>query len=356
MCITETFSEVFFEVDIRVLYVFFCKMDTFLVYFLTQVRNLLSMTITVERTKIIWKIKTRRNKSISKTNSNSLVLTPSAIKSDVNELMNKVAASKLEKNVKNIKVDMPQLKSDASTLLEDTSSLTDTHVQHFTKNLYVNLVIRKMEIVTFTSICILILMNSHFIFLLELNLKVDTVSSNEAYEAFRINTTTQNHVYPSLPSKNYTINTDYECSPDNSPAYSYFLRHVWFWLDMIVYFLIPFFTMFISFFFIKTRLNRTNQYYTSYMSKSSRSNTKIWQKRIKKNQHILIKLLVVNSYFFFSSTPYYVYNFLIDYPNQNDNLLTFFNILFYSNNAFNFFLYGISSEQFRKVLIQVVKC
>ena len=60
LCAVETFSNIAFNFDMRVFSVFFCKFDTFLAYFLTQARNIVSMGITIERTKIVSKIKAKK--------------------------------------------------------------------------------------------------------------------------------------------------------------------------------------------------------------------------------------------------------------------------------------------------------
>ena len=259
-----------------------------------------------------------------------------------------------------------------STFVEDSSSLaTSATFDYFTKNLYVNMIIKKMEHFLLTVVLILIMMNMHFLFLLEITLKVD--SDVEAAKAEKEANTVENYLTRSVvtPQTNVTAktsltgltsssnnySTSLECTPDNNFYYSFFLRYVWFWLDMVVYFVIPLFTMSISFLFIRVKLRRTNENYSFYLaSENSKCNAKIWLKRIKKNRQILVKLLLVNSYFFFSSLPYYVYNFLIDYPKQNYYLLTLFNILFYSNNACSFFLYGISSQQYRKEMFNIIWC
>jgi len=132
----------------------------------------------------------------------------------------------------------------------------------------------------------------------------------------------------------------------DNDVYTFFLKKIWFWIDIFLYFFIPFVTMAISFILILIKLHQSNQTYLSYVT-----NKNIWIKRIRKNRQILVKLFIVNAYFFFSYLPYHIYNFLIENSSeQNYYLFTFFNILFYSNNAMNFFFYGVSSHSYRKTL------
>ena len=48
LCGVESGIENKFDVDLRTYSIIACKLDTFLAYFLTQTRNLLSMAITIE--------------------------------------------------------------------------------------------------------------------------------------------------------------------------------------------------------------------------------------------------------------------------------------------------------------------
>ena len=64
LCACETYLEVFNSFVLRDSSLLLCKLDTFLVYFLTQTRNLFSMAITIQRAKVILKIYKKKTKKI----------------------------------------------------------------------------------------------------------------------------------------------------------------------------------------------------------------------------------------------------------------------------------------------------
>ena len=149
-----------------------------------------------------------------------------------------------------------------------------------------------------------------------------------------------------------------ECLPNGNKLYSFFLHHFWFWIDMFVYFLVPFVTMTMSFVFIFIKINKLNNRYRDFLDNSRyRSNSQIYTKRIKKNRQVILVLFILNSYFFISSMPYYIFHILIGqvYTETNVFLKTLLNILFYSNNALNFFFYGISSQKYRQEFVAFLK-
>jgi len=120
--------------------------------------------------------------------------------------------------------------------------------------------------------------------------------------------------------------------------------------------------MSISFFIIYTQVKKSNQKYARFLAqKKYKSNARIYLKKIRLNKQMLLRLSLVNAYFFASIMPHFVFNIFLrggdEHFSASTNYLikTFVEILFFSNNALNFFFYGISSEKFRQELVRIVK-
>jgi hypothetical protein len=131
---------------------------------------------------------------------------------------------------------------------------------------------------------------------------------------------------------------------------------------MCVYFLIPCLTMSISFFIIYTQVKKSNLKYARFLAqKKYKSNARIYLKKIRLNKQMLLRLSLVNAYFFASIMPHFVFNIFLrggdEHFSASTNYLikTFVEILFFSINALNFFFHGISSEKFRQELVRIVK-
>jgi len=56
LCGVESFAEFQFDTDVRVISTIFCKMDTFLAYFLLHVRTILSLAILINRNFVFLRI------------------------------------------------------------------------------------------------------------------------------------------------------------------------------------------------------------------------------------------------------------------------------------------------------------
>jgi len=158
--------------------------------------------------------------------------------------------------------------------------------------------------------------------------------------------------------KNFII--FYDCSPIKETRYEYLMFTYWFWIDMLVYFLIPCCTMFISFFIICFQVKKYNQKYSQYLTNQSyKANARIYLKKIRLNKQMLLRLSIVNAYFFVSILPHFILNIFMNGggafdKNVNYLLKIFVEILFFSNNALNFFFYGISSQKFRQELFRIL--
>ena len=141
----------------------------------------------------------------------------------------------------------------------------------------------------------------------------------------------------------------YDCSAQPNTYYDMFLNTCWFYLDMAVYFILPLITMSLSFVFILSKINKSNKNYLSFLFKY-KANSKIYKKKIRKNKRMITSLFFINLYFFLSTMPYFVFNIVVQRHGTYYFLDAFVNILFYSNNAFSIFLFGLNSNKFRQTL------
>lgn len=189
-------------------------------------------------------------------------------------------------------------------------------------------------------------MNAHFILFLRLK-KINVIT----FDSYYLNNATR---------ENYSrvkMHHSFECSSDLGTWYINFLEEAWFWLDVLVYFLVPFITMCITFSIISFKLKKINQNYATFVHEDNGNNYNRLRfiKKIRRNKKIIYILFGINLYFCLSILPFFTFTIFKEnqwYSSIRDNhtIKSFVEILFYSNNAFNFFFYGISSKDYRKEL------
>ena len=153
---------------------------------------------------------------------------------------------------------------------------------------------------------------------------------------------------------------EYECSSEHDTWYKTFLDTIWFWLDMFIYFVVPFITMSITYSLIAFELRKINRNYGKFLDNSicNQHNKKNFSKKIQRNNKIIYILLGINSYFCLSILPFFLFTIFKNNKwflsiRRNDFLQTFIEILFYSNNAFNIFFYGFSSKTYMNSLREI---
>ena len=327
ICALESFIEYKFNFDIRAFSILACKLDTFLAYFLTQARNFLSMGITIERARILSSLQKKPKKSIQLKCSSSETL---------NTLQSLVYTRKnlSSSNLHSSGIIETSFNNKAQTLAKNILSLPK-------KSIY------KLEKVVYGLLICLFVMNFHFMLFLRVNyspitnkLKKNASQNNNKNISYEITDDMKNL---------YEFS---ECSSEYGSFYETFLDTLWFWLDASLYFLVPFFTMSIAFFFIKFKLKKINRNYNSFIDNYHYNyNKKIFMKKIRKNNKIIYLLFLINMFFFLSIVPFFVFSIYKKIsPLADDNVLfkSFVEILFYTNNAFNIFFYGITSKKYRQ--------
>ena len=139
--------------------------------------------------------------------------------------------------------------------------------------------------------------------------------------------------------------------------YFQFLNKIFVWIDIGVYCIIPFVTMCICSTMIIMRIKSKSRTMLLKMRTSSMNRHQRY-KRIKRNRQLAGMLLLTNIYFIISSLPYCIM-FVLHRGKESENPLgqLTVHVMSYTNNAFNFFLYGISSQKYRKEFwILLSKC
>lgn len=298
----ELFLKYSFGIEMRELSVVFCKLNTFLSYFLMQTRNIFSMSITLSYVLELSKLNPRQNNDKNK-------------ESFFNRIFN--FQSKTPKK-------SPQF------------------------------IIRIQRILIFTFF-FLGMINFHFILFLSINLNVEANFEKEKVHVLEELVKYDATMFDQNMDKETHIIIHAECSPYNHEFYVHFLRNIWVWIDMIIYFLIPFTVNLTSFLFIFVYIKRLNKRYTNLLHiENYKPNAHIFLKRMRKNRRIVWRLFSLNSYFFFSSLPSYVsyYSLIWTRTHLFINYLCY--IFFYSNNALNFLFYGLTSEKYRVELMNIL--
>jgi len=139
--------------------------------------------------------------------------------------------------------------------------------------------------------------------------------------------------------------------------YFKFLINVFIWIDILVYSGLPFAVMSIcSIIIIHHILKSSRRFLNNFKNKNSVLTRSIHYKRLKRDRQLLYLLLLINLLFILSSAPFCI-SFLLFRGDEGENGLgqLTVHVLAYSNNAFNFLLYGISSQKYRQEFFDLWK-
>jgi hypothetical protein len=154
---------------------------------------------------------------------------------------------------------------------------------------------------------------------------------------------------------NETEQEVYVCFPINNPIYAEFLTNVWIWIDMCIFFLVPFLVMSICSTVILIKINRkTAKFFKNLMNKNNASNRAACSRRAKRNRQLLYMLLLTNLYFLLSCLPYSITFMMF----KSERIMSEFgkslvHMVLYTNNAVNFLFYGFSCERYRAEFIKL---
>ncbi|KAK3096654.1 hypothetical protein FSP39_009139 [Pinctada imbricata] len=145
---------------------------------------------------------------------------------------------------------------------------------------------------------------------------------------------------------------------DNS--YQNFFENTWPWIDLTIYCIVPFLSLFIGNILIVTKFLQSRRKLRTQVAPASASE----QKNQKKTSSMTLMLFCLNTVYLISSVPISIY--LIGYSDWVEpgdahgqavsNLLwSLFNVLMYANNTFNFLLYCLSGQKFRNE-VKLILC
>ena len=147
---------------------------------------------------------------------------------------------------------------------------------------------------------------------------------------------------------NMSPKVSYVCFPSQNTIYNFFLLHIWIWIDMCVYSMIPFIVMSICSVVIVSEIRSKSR---SFLSQ--KTNKTISDKAKKRNKQLLIMLIVTNIHFVLCTLPLGIEMIYYKFKTNNYEthfLQSFFHTLAYTNNSINFVFYIIFSTKYRKTL------
>jgi hypothetical protein len=227
----------------------------------------------------------------------------------------------------------------------------------------------KVKRILITCLLAIFVVNSHFLLFIRIQVEVNTGNDNNMWHdisfiSFTNNETAkkgllvknQNYYYYNNKKLSDDILSMSKCGAQTNSFYSYFLDHIWFFIDMFVYFCASVIVMFICFAFVYIKMRKVNKKYAELMAtKSNKTNKRIWQRKMQRNKRIIRRLAIKYVYFVLSILPYFLFNiFNSDRTRNYEFIETLLLILFYSNNSLNFFFYGLTCQTFRQELLRIL--
>jgi len=142
-----------------------------------------------------------------------------------------------------------------------------------------------------------------------------------------------------------------KCLPTKNSFYEKFLLHTWFWIDILFYSIIPFLIKGFCTIVIMIKLRRINKSYMNHLEIYN-LNRKLYMRKLRKNSQISLMLVSSNLYFLFTMVIFWLW-FLFKSNIEKESVQSslrqsFVYMLLYTNNAFDFVFYGMSSQKYRK--------
>jgi hypothetical protein len=307
-CASDTFLTFGFLVMIRSYFDIVCKIHTFLTYYLTHMSSIILMIVNIDRAFIIYD------------------------------------------------------KSFADFLFSQKTLIKHKILQNLNKTKKVD---RIVLAVGFLIACV----NLHYIFFIKL-IKIETPSDGNA-TSFVDNTTlfkskisigdlstinNKLNVTETINSSSKLFN--YVCFTSEDTIYYYFLMHVWVWIDMILYSLLPFVIMTVCSILIVVQIKtKTKNFLNNYVNETKNKMCMIRSR--KRNRQLLIMLTITNLYFIICSLPLcisLIYYKFIGIRNETHLVQTAFHVLAYSNNSINFVFFSLFSKKYQERFRNLTSC
>jgi hypothetical protein len=346
ICSTETLLKFGFHIEIRLISQFTCSFHTFITNLLTHLSSIILMVISVERASVIcnkkiWSIFKRKATS----GSNPRQRDESKEKISLKELESAEITTATATTTTTLNNNATMAKFSFS-FRERFQNLKKYSIFNFLFNndrLSFISKINRIEMIMIIILMALIVVNSHYLFFMKLNqtmiverkivimpnstkpCKFCSLNNNaNKSKGFIINNNKQanltrffnikpqdkikDQIKNQFNSKKTLTKRHFICYPMNGTSYNYFLNHIWIWVDIWVYSLIPFAVMSTCSIIILVEINRKSKKYLSYLEKeTSKSNRIKADKRLRRNKQLLFMLTSTNLFFIlFSLLPYCV--------------------------------------------------
>ena len=325
VCTSDAVLTLGFFVEVRLFSNLTCKLHTFLTYYLTHMSSITLMIISVDRTIVV---------------SN--------------------CSSFLSVFKRNNPVNKP---CEKSNLIRKSSSSNNKHaMKKINHNRQPLVKINKVNKTILIIAILLALINLHYLFAMKLSLTDEfsgalnlTLHEMEIeinknikipQDIYLINTFIHDN---KNESSKFRLNKYITCFPSHDSKYFYFLENIWIWIDAVLYSILPFLVMIASSFFILSEINKKSR----EMHLSVRINKCLIKRRSKRNKQLLAMLTVTNIFFIMCSLPLciiMIYNKMNQASPKQHFIKTFFHLMAYSNNSFNFIFYILFSQKYRLVV------
>ena len=329
ICASDVFLKYGLQVHIRHQSLLLCRLHTFLTYFLIHASSFILMIISIDRALIV------SNKAVYFT-----VFRPrpyQAVKRSHNSL---IFGSSL-------------------CCMAQCGTKSKFKRGQFNKRC-----LNRMDLIVGLTLSLLAFLNIHYLFFMNINSmhtnmfqqaagnggvdkKLNLSLIYDLYDLdFEVNEVTKYEKKLAASPKPSDL-YEFACYPPKDSLYYAFLSKYFIWLDMFVYSFVPCAIMVICSAVILYRIKTSdNRYLTNVFKKNNRTP---YYKRLKRNRQLLYMLLITNLYFLLSSLPYCV-SFLLYRGETSDSGFgqLAVHVLSYTNNAFNFIFYGVSSQKYRE--------
>ena len=221
----------------------------------------------------------------------------------------------------------------------------------------------KKHSVTIALVLILasvLLFNSHYVFFLRLIRDSSDMQSSvgKHFEFLKEFSAQNTSMYILLLQRLAREQINYQvdiCFAERGSPYARFIQNVWFWADMSVYSLVPFVAMSVCSLLIVFGFREMNRNYMRLMhDQNYKYNRRFYARKIKKNRQICLMLVNSNVYFLLSMLQFWLFFFFHGghSTEKAENVIQLYvYIVLYTNNAFDFLIYGLSSQKYRHELI-----
>jgi hypothetical protein len=350
ICSTETLLKLGFLIEVRLVSPFTCSFYTFITNLLTHLSSIILMVISVERASVIcdkkiWSIfkrNTAKNTNVESKEKISLKELESA------EITTATATTTTTLNSNTSLANFNFNLRERFQSLKKYSLFKCFFNNHNNNNNVISCIskIDRIESIMIIIVIALIILNSHYLFFMKLNQSTQVEKKindwanttkpckfcylnnyvNKSKNNYNNNILNNNikltnltrffNIKPQEKIKEQLKNQinhkktqtkrNLVCYPMNGTNYNYFLNHIWIWIDIWVYSLIPFVVMSTCSIIILVEINRKSKRYLSYLEKeTSKSNRIKADKRLRRNKQLLFMLTSTNLFFIlFSLLPY----------------------------------------------------